>query len=126
MTFKEQIRPWWTNQLGQLEAIKSAHEDGAIVRFENGDDETSLTDEQSKALLSDIVQLIDVILDRDFPVFTDDQGDIAAAMAVHDWHEEVYFDLLDKVDEMGTDSFAASAEEILSDLLKLPFSLNGK
>ncbi|MFK4751470.1 hypothetical protein [Oceanobacter antarcticus] len=124
MTFKVQINEWWDGRLAQLESIKLAHEDGALVRFDNGaGEEAKLTEEQSKALLSDLAQLVEEVLKQNLPEFTDDRSDVGAAFDVYEWHQDVCGDLEAWADEMDS-PMASSASTILIDLLKLPFTLS--
>lgn len=128
MNFKEQIKNWWNHRLSQLQGFKEAHKDGAMVRIASSDDsETMLTDEQSKKLLEILVQLSDVFLEIDFPDIEAEETDTKAAIAVHNWHADAWFDVLDKVDELMEEdpkSMAQGAKGVLNDILELPFSLH--
>jgi hypothetical protein len=124
MSFKVQIRTWWDGRLSQLESVVLAFEDGAQVRLEADDgEETRLTDEQSKALLSVLTQLVEEVLKQDLPEFSDDQSDIGAAFNVYEWHQDLCGDLEARVEEMDS-PLASSALTIVTDILSLPFTLN--
>lgn len=128
INFKEQISAWWNSRLAQLNTLKEAHEDGAAIKLAStvGDD-ASLNDEQSAQLLTQLVQLIDVFLEEDFPVFKAKHSDTEAALKVYNWHLMAWDDVLDRIEELneeGENVFISSAEGILKDLVKLPFTLS--
>lgn len=128
INFKEQISAWWDSKLAQLNILKEASEDGAAIKLAStAGDDTSLNDEQSAQLLTQLVQLIDVFLEEDFPVFKAKHSDTEAALKVYNWHLMAWGDVLDRIEELNEDGenvFISSAEGILKDLVKLPFTLS--
>lgn len=128
INFKEQISAWWDSQLAQLNILKAATQDAAAIKLAStAGDETSLNDEQSAQLLAQLVQLIDVFLEEDFPVFKAKHSDTEAALKVYNWHLMAWDDVLDRVDDLNEKKgnlLASSAKGILKDLVKLPFTLS--